>query len=78
MARSETLLCDVCGKPTERIVAKIYFTPTIPGVQKAVHSNYSHHADVGTCCSTRVVKGLRMKKRTSAEEYRARRRGVAA
>lgn len=74
MARETTLKCDVCGKPTERIVGKILFSPSIPGVAKAVHSNYTHHADVGACCQSRLLKGFNFRKRETAAEYQARRR----
>ncbi len=50
MARA--LICDVCKKPTERIVAKLYIAPVpedkAPGV--VTHSTYTGSADVGECC----------------------------
>lgn len=76
MARNEQLVCDICKKPTERIVGKIQFIPSIPGVSKAVHSNYTHHADVGACCQNRLLKGFNFRKRETAEQYRARRKGL--
>lgn len=80
MARKTTETCDVCGKATERIVGKLFFTPLIPGVNGGVHSNYSHHADVGVCCQKRLLNGFKFRKRTTATEYhesRKRRANVA-
>jgi hypothetical protein len=75
VARVETKYCDVCGKPTKQIVGKLTFIPMIPGVSRSAHSNYSHHADVGSCCREKVLDGIRFRKRTTAEEYQAMRRG---
>ena len=69
MARETTLKCDVCKQPTERIVGKLHFIPMIPGLSQSRHSNYSHHADVGVCCQTRLLKGFNFKKRVTAKEY---------
>jgi hypothetical protein len=77
MARNEVLVCDICKKETKKIIGKLHFIPSIPGVQKAVHSNYSHHLDVGACCKDRLLKGFNFRKRETAEEYLARRRGAA-
>lgn len=76
MARE--LRCDICKRPTQRVVAKLYFTPTIPGVQNGVHSNYSHHADVGICCKDKLLRGFNFRKRTTAAEYHERRKTGAA
>lgn len=75
MARTTTLICDCCGNPTEQIVGKLIFVPMIPGVSRSAHSNYSHHADIGVCCKNQVLQGIRFRKRTTAEEYQASRRG---
>lgn len=76
IARTEILKCDICRKETERIVGKLMFTPSIPGVAKAVHSNYTHHADVGVCCESKLMKGFNFSKRVTAEQYRNRRKGL--
>lgn len=53
MARNN-FSCDLCGKPTERIVAKLYLSNRTG--QKNDHANYTAHADVGICCIEKVVK----------------------
>lgn len=75
MARSVVLHCDICGKATDQIVGKLTFIPMIPGVSRSAHSNYSHHADVGSCCREKILNGIHFRKRTSAEQYQASRRG---
>jgi hypothetical protein len=75
MTRTTTLLCDVCRKPTKRIVGKLNFIPMIPGVSRSAHSNYSHHADVGECCKSKILNGINFSQRVSIDEYQARRRG---
>lgn len=74
VARTTNLVCDVCGKATERIVAKLLYVPMIPGVNRSAHSNYTHHCDVGVCCQQRLVRGFRFRKRQTAGEYHASRR----
>lgn len=69
MARQTTLMCDVCRKPTRRIVAKLHYIPRIPGVNRGVHSNYTHHLDVGECCKTKLLKGFNFRKRMTKQEY---------
>lgn len=53
MARNN-VTCDLCGKPTERVVAKLYLSNRTGG--KNDHANYTAHADVGECCMGLVVK----------------------
>ncbi len=65
--------CDICGEPTQQIVAKLHYIPVIKGF-RAVHSNYTHHADVGSCCAGRVLKGFNFRKRMTASEYSEARR----
>jgi hypothetical protein len=78
MSREITFQCDICKKPTKQIVGKLNFVPVIPGISRAVHSNYVAHADVGVCCKERVFKAIRFRPRMSAAEYHeARRRGAA-
>jgi hypothetical protein len=75
VARNVQLTCDICGKPTEQIVGKLTFVPMIPGVSRSAHSNYSHSADVGSCCREKLLKGIRFRQRMTAEEYHRQRRG---
>lgn len=74
MARTMTKHCDVCGKPTERIVGKLHFIPSVPGVSRLVHSNYTHHADVGECCKSKLFSAFKFQPRVSQKEYQKRRR----
>lgn len=62
--------CDICGEPTDKIVGKIQFIPS-PIVK---HSNYTHHADVGVCCKTKLLNGFQWQKRLTAAKYREARR----
>lgn len=75
MARNTTLVCDVCGKPTDQIVGKLTFVPMIPGVSRSAHSNYSHSADVGSCCREKLLRGIKFRPRMTADEYQRQRRG---
>lgn len=77
MARTVSLRCDLCKKPTERIVAKLQYIPVIPGVRAINHSNYTHHCDVGECCGDRVLELFNFRKRMSASEYRKQRKKAA-
>jgi hypothetical protein len=73
MARE--LRCDVCKKPTNRIVGKLFFTPIVSGVAAGgVHSNYTHHLDVGECCQARLLRGFNFRERMTSEEYHESRR----
>jgi hypothetical protein len=75
MARETTLICDCCGKPTESIVGKLMFVPSIPGISRTAHSNYTHSADVGACCQNKLMRGINFRKRMTFEQYQATRRG---
>jgi hypothetical protein len=75
MARTVELICDICRKPTKKIVGKLHFIPMIPGVSRSAHSNYTHHADVGECCQSKLFKAFNFSQRVSASEYQERRRG---
>lgn len=55
------IVCDVCRKPTKRIVAKMYLSPK--NGHKNDHSNYTAHADVGECCGAKVLADVRWVKR---------------
>jgi hypothetical protein len=74
MARVALRTCDVCGRPTDLIVGKLHFIPSIPGVTKLTHSQYTHHADVGVCCKDKLFKALKFQTRMSAKEYAIKRR----
>lgn len=75
MARS--LTCDICRRPTEHIVAKLYYSPLIPG-KKSHHASYTFHLDVGECCNTKIKNAFGWRKRTTAAEYHARGKKKAA
>jgi hypothetical protein len=74
MAREVTLKCDICRRSCKQIAAKLFFGPIIPGVNRAVHSNYTHHADVGECCEKRILELFNFKERLTAVEYHQSRR----
>lgn len=78
MARKMDYVCDVCKKPTKRIVGKLFFTPMISGVSRGVHSNYSHHADVGECCKKKLLNGFNFSARMSKREYAEKRKNGRA
>lgn len=78
MGKEVTLRCDICKKPTEQIVGKLFFGPVIRGTSRAVHSSYTHHADVGACCKDRLLKGFNFRKRLTAVEYREQRKAGRA
>lgn len=71
MARA--LICDVCKNPTDEIVEKLLITPT-PRHGMSMHSNYTHHADVGKCCTGRIKNIINFKPRKTRKEYNAERR----
>jgi len=74
MARIAIKRCDVCGQQTDTIVGKLHFIPSIPGVTKLVHSEYTHHADIGPCCKDKLFKAFKFQQRMSAREYQAQRK----
>lgn len=71
MAR--TLTCDVCKNPTNEIVEKLLITPT-PRHGKSMHSEYTHHADVGKCCSGRIKNIINFRPRKTRREYNQERK----
>lgn len=73
MARETKLTCDICKRPTARIVGKLQYVPVFAG-SRAVHSNYSHHLDVGVCCKDRLFKSFNFTKRKTQAEYQQSRR----
>jgi hypothetical protein len=70
------LTCDVCKKPIEYVAAKLNYIPAGNG-RRATHSDYTHHADVGPCCSERILDLFQFHKRRTRKEYNEARRGGA-
>jgi hypothetical protein len=66
MARG--LRCDICNRPTDYIAAKLHYIPAGNG-KRITHSDYTHHADVGPCCSERILEMFKFQKRRSRAEY---------
>lgn len=53
MTKTITNHCDFCGKAVERMAAKIYLAPVLPGKSNTSYqSAYSHSADVCNDCLT--------------------------
>ena len=71
---AKVLVCDICGKATEQIVGKIFYTPLTRanGATNSFHNKYQLHGDVGTCCEGKLKRGFRWRQRVSAQVYRAR------
>lgn len=69
MARHSVVICDLCGKPTEKIVGKISFCPTIRGVVRLNWNNYTHTADVGVCCKDKLFQDVKFRKRMTKQQY---------
>jgi hypothetical protein len=67
-------VCDICKQDTKKIVGKLQFIPT-DRAKARTHSNYTHHADVGECCSERVLKGFNFRQRMTRKEYLESRKG---
>ena len=71
--------CDVCKKATDEIVGKLFYAPLGNGGSGSGPANrYTHHLDVGVCCSDRLLSGFNFRQRKTAKEYAAsRRKGTA-
>lgn len=54
------------------------YVEVIPGVNKGIHSNYTHHLDVGVCCKHKIFKAFQFRKRMTKNEYRDSRRLAAS
>lgn len=84
MARHQVVICDVCGKPTEKVAGKIYFAPPMDDApqegQKKRKSfwNYTHSADVGECCKTKMFGIVQFKPRMTQGEYQQARKDRAS
>lgn len=74
MSRHNVIVCDVCGRPTDRIVGALYWVPSIPGTVRLTATNYTHKADVGECCKDRLFTGTKFSKRQNKEEHQKSRR----
>jgi hypothetical protein len=72
------LICDICGRECEVIVAKLFLGPVIKGSAQAYHSNYTYHLDVGDCCYERLMKSFRWRKRMTQAQYHESRRNSGA
>ena len=70
MARK--VICDVCKKPTDEIVGKLFYTPLKSG--KVKDSQYTHHADVGECCAPKLMQVISFRERMTQEQYQKSRR----
>lgn len=49
-----------CGRNLDSenpLVLKLYLTPILPNKKRQDHGAYSAHADIGSCCSAKVIKG---------------------
>lgn len=77
MARQTNNVCDICRKPTSKIMAKMYYGLVHQDgeVKKKEHANYTHHLDVGVCCYEKILKLFAWQKRKTKEEYMKSRRG---
>lgn len=70
--------CDICKKPTEKIVAKLYLTPLTKRENKnGAFNRYKFHLDVGVCCEDRLRTGFRWSERMTAQQYNDSRRRTA-
>jgi len=63
--------CDVCKQEIEEVVVKIFYSPVLDKETRpynAVHSSYTHHADVCGTCAVKVMRAFSWRKR----KYRVR------
>lgn len=66
---AKVLTCDVCRKPTNKIVGKVLFIPV--NGKSYSYSDYEALADVGECCQatlSRMIRFRRRKRRPKATE----------
>ena len=61
--------CDICRKPTPEIVGKLFYASfhANGGRRQSIHSNYTHHADVGVCCASKILGAFNFQKRVPKE-----------
>lgn len=77
MSKTVTYKCDGCGKSITAenpIIAKLYFSPVLKTRARTDHGSYSRHADIGLCCSAKIVKGIDWRMRQTREDYHNGRR----
>ena len=60
MAR--VLICDICKRPTNRIVAKLFLSPK-NGKGRGDHGDYTGYAEVGECCGAKEAERITWRKR---------------
>lgn len=72
---AKMVICDICGKPTDQVAAKLWYAPT-EGPQRV--ERYTHHLDVGDCCHHKVMNQFKWHKRQTATQYRNRNRRKVA
>jgi hypothetical protein len=71
-----TRTCDICRRPTNRIVAKLNYIPVVGNKAKErTHSHYTHHLDVGECCGTKILSTFNFRERMTKEQYNKVRSG---
>jgi hypothetical protein len=74
MAVIQILKCDLCRRPTEKIVGKLFYAPVKSNDQPvADRGNYTHSAHVGICCRDKLFE-LQWNSRKTKAEYLAVRR----
>jgi hypothetical protein len=54
---AKVVVCDVCRKPTDKIVMKLFRSPDHR------HENYDGHADVGACCAPSINRTVKFRDR---------------
>jgi hypothetical protein len=66
---SKIVHCDRCKRPTDRIVMKLFLTPTANGkthpslTSRSWHSAYTAYCDIGECCASAVLQEIKWTKR---------------
>jgi hypothetical protein len=58
---SKIITCDVCKKPTTRIVGKLLYVPV--NGKSYSYSDYEGLADVGECCQRTLSRMIRFRRR---------------
>lgn len=58
---AQLVRCDFCLKTVDRLAAKIYFTPVVPG-KPAIMANYTHHADSCSECAQQLMRKMNRRK----------------
>jgi hypothetical protein len=67
--------CDICKQQCEKIVGKLFYGPSLKSApSKSIHSNYTHHCDVGDCCAPKLLRSFNFRQRMTAKQYAASRK----